>query len=317
MFLNLAPCKEKSMIQITRALGRQLRAVPRKAAPVESARSYRPSLAFHGGPEGLQVRCHHAEVAVEWHLPGPRPVDALVLPHAALDDLEARQESPVTLTAKDANVVQARWDDGSVAQLRDYQAVSIDRLPPFPAEPKRFGSFDKGILQSFDDAVQTAGRNSVRAALTRLQLRGKLGEIVSTDSRQLLIQRGFAFPWKDDLLIPAVGLFGGRELPPDAAIAIGKGDPHVCLRIGPCKFHLAIDRYSRYPRIEQVIPARSANETILQMPAEDVSFLATELPRLPSSKDLDAEVTVDLNGHAAIRTKDEANQTIELLLDRK
>src|ERR1019366_1729198 len=304
------------MIQIARALARQLRAVLRKAAPVESARNYRPSLAFHAGPEGLQIRCHHADVAVEWHLPGPRLNDALVLPHGALDDLEARQDSPVTLTATDANVVQARWEDGGVPQVRDYQTVSVDRLPPFPAEPKRFAALDKSVLQALDDAVQTASRNGVRVALTRLQLRGKLGEIVSTDSRQLLIQRGFAFPWKDDLLIPAVGLFGGRELPPDAAIAIGKGDTHVCLRIGPWKFHLAIDRYSRYPRIEQVIPARSPKDTILQMAPEDVSFLATELPRLPSSKDLDAEVTVDLNGHAAIRAKDEADKTTELLLGR-
>src|ERR1019366_7712439 len=126
------------MIQITRALARQLRAVLRKAAPVESARNDRPSLALHAGPEGLQVRCHHAEVAVEWHLPGPRPLDAVVLPHAALDDLEARHETLVTLTAKSAEAVQARWEAGGVSQVRDYQTVSLDRLPAFAADPKRF-----------------------------------------------------------------------------------------------------------------------------------------------------------------------------------
>ena len=221
------------MIEITRALARQLRAVLRKAAPLDSARSYRPSLALHAGPEGLQIRCHHAEVAAELHVPGPRPVDVIVLPHAALDGLEARQETLVTLAAKDANVVQARWDDAGTPQSRDFGTVSFDRLPPFPVEPRKFVSLDKSVLKSFDDAVQTAGRNSVRPNLNRLQLRGKLGEIVSTDSRQLLVQRGFPFPWKEDILIPAVGLFGRRELPHDAAIAIGKSDTHVCLRIGP------------------------------------------------------------------------------------
>src|SRR5436309_1533791 len=123
------------MIQLTRALARQIRAVLRKSAPIDSGRNYRPSLALHAGPDGLQVRCHHAEVAVELHVPGPRPVDVIVLPNAALEDIEARQDTVVTLTSKDSNIVQAQWDDGGVAQSRDFDTVAIYRFPPFPAEP--------------------------------------------------------------------------------------------------------------------------------------------------------------------------------------
>ena len=46
------------MIQITRALARQLRAVLRKAAPLGSGRNDRPSLSLHAGPDGMQIRCH-------------------------------------------------------------------------------------------------------------------------------------------------------------------------------------------------------------------------------------------------------------------
>ena len=305
------------MIQITRALARQLRTVLRKAAPLGSGRSYRPSLSLHAGPDGIQIRCHHEEVAVELHLPGPCPSATIVLSHVALEDIQSRQDSLVTLAAKNADRVQARWEWSGVPQCRDYDTVAIDKLPPFPVEPKRFAALGKSVLQSLDDAVQTADRNSIHSALTRLQLRGKSGEIVSADRRQLLIQLGFTFPWKDDILIPANGIFGWRELPHDAAVAIGRTDTHVCIRIGPWKFHLAIDKHSRFPRIEQVIPTRSPNGATLQMAPEDAAFLITELARLPSSKDADAEITVDLNGHAAIRAKDEtSNQTTELRLGR-
>ena len=305
------------MIQITRALARQIRTVLRKAAPLGSGRNYRPSLSLHAGPNGMQIRGHHEEVAVELHLPGPCASDTIVLSHAALEDIQSRQDSLVTITAKNAECVQARWEWSGVAQCRDYDTVGIDKLPPFPVEPKRFAALGKSVLQSLDDAVQTADRNNIRSALTRLQLRGKAGEIVSADRRQLLVQRGFTFPWKDDILILAIGVFGWRELPQDASIAIGRSDTHVCIRIGPWTFHLAIDKHSRFPRIEQVIPARSPKESALRMTPEDAIFLAAELARLPGSKEEDAEVTVDLNGHAAIRAKDEASsQTTELLLGR-
>ena len=265
----------------------------------------------------MQIRGHHEEVAVELHLPGPCSSDTIVLSHAALEDIQSRHDSLVTLTAKNAERVQTQWDDRGVAQCRDFDTVGIDKLPPFPVERKRFDALDKSVLQSLDDAAQMADRNNIQSALTRLQLRGKAGEIVSTDRRQLLVQRGFAFRWKDDILIPAIGIFGWRELPQDASIAIGRTAAHFCIRIGPWTFHLAIDKHSRFPRIEQVIPARTAHGTALRMTPEDAVFLITELPRLPISKDEDAEVTVDLNGHVAIRAKEEtSSQTTELLLGR-
>jgi hypothetical protein len=130
------------MIQITRALARQIRTVLRKAAPLGSERSYRPSLSLHAGPNGMQIRGHHEEVAVELHLPGPCSSDTIVLSHATLEDIQSRQDSLVTITAKNAECVQTRWEDRGVAQGRDYDTVGIDRLPPFPVEPKRFAALD-------------------------------------------------------------------------------------------------------------------------------------------------------------------------------
>lgn len=61
------------MIEITRTLARQLRAVFRKAVPRSEGRGPRPPLTLHAGRDGLRVRTHHPEVAVEFHQPGTRP----------------------------------------------------------------------------------------------------------------------------------------------------------------------------------------------------------------------------------------------------
>src|SRR5690606_29914999 len=89
--------RKGEMIQITRSLARQLRAVFRKAVPPGSGRGPRPPLMFHADREGLRVRSHHPEVAVEFHLPGTYPVDRIALPPEALDDFEGRKDDAVVL----------------------------------------------------------------------------------------------------------------------------------------------------------------------------------------------------------------------------
>ena len=128
------------MIHITRALARQIRSVLRKSTPLGSARADRPALALLAGPDGLHVRWHHDEVAVELHLPGSRATERIRLPSEALDDFEGRQDNVVTLTTKNADLVQSLWETDGVAQCRDYPAVSPDKSPPFPQEPNRFAS---------------------------------------------------------------------------------------------------------------------------------------------------------------------------------
>jgi hypothetical protein len=99
------------VIQITRAQARQLRAVLRKSLPPGSARSYHPPLSLTAGEEGLRVRVHNPEAAIEWTIPGPRSTESMTLPSAALDDFEGRHESLVNLIQKDADNVQASAQD--------------------------------------------------------------------------------------------------------------------------------------------------------------------------------------------------------------
>ena len=49
----------------------------------------------------------------------------------------------------------------------------------------------------------------------RLLLHGGSGEVAATDGQQLLVHGGFNFGWTDEVLVPAVPVFGGKELGPD------------------------------------------------------------------------------------------------------
>lgn len=305
------------MIELTRAQARQLRAILRKSLPAGSGRTYHPPLSLHSGEDGLRVRVHNPEVAIEWQLAGPRMAETITLPSSALDDFEGRHEDVVALAANGKDSIHAEWSDGGVPQSRDYLTVERDKLPLFPMEPETFKSLDASFLKMLDDATQTAAKESIRFAVTKIQLRGSTGEVVATDSRQLLLQRGFEFPFKEDVLIPAVNVFGCKELNGEDQLAIGKSEKHVCIRIGAWKFHLLIDADGRFPRYENVIPASANQGVSVCIEPDDATFIAHALPRLPGRELSDQPVTVDLNGHITIRAKDDSQaRATELHLDR-
>jgi hypothetical protein len=305
------------MIEITRSLARQLRAVLRKASCAGALRGQRPPLVFHAGPDGLCVRAHGVDVAAEYRLPGPRPVAVVSLPGAALADIEGRQDAVVTLEETEPGTTQARWEDGGVPQARTYTAQDPDKLAPFPTEPGTWTAAAPGLLAALDAAAHTAARDNVRYALTHLQLRGGTGEIVTTDGKQLLVQGGFPFPWRDDAPVPALTVFGSSELPKGGAVSVGRTDTYVGLRVGAWTFYVADYREGRFPKAHEVIPALNGRFTTCRLAPEDATFLARALPRLPGREDDSSRITVDLNGPPAVRARAEGQSGVtEVVLSR-
>jgi hypothetical protein len=139
--------------------------------------------------------------------------------------------------------------------------------------------------------------------------------VVGTDGRQLLLQKGFAFPWKEDLLIPAVPVFGCAELPRDAPASVGRTDTHVCVEVGPWTIHLALGTDSRFPQVERAIPPLAGVVTTCRLSPDDALFLAKALPRLPVQGDEHEPVTVDLNGQPVVWARGEGQErSTELVL---
>ena len=146
-----------------------------------------------------------------------------------------------------------------------------------------------------------------------MQLRGT-GEVVATDGKQLLIQGGFKFPWKDRVLIPRMGLFGAGVLPEDAPVKIGRSAKHIFIQAGNWTIALTADTQGRYPDVEAVIP-RGSGTTWTLSPADAETVVRT-LPKMPGLKDDNSPVTVDLNGKVAVRAKDDQDKPVELQLEQ-
>jgi hypothetical protein len=303
------------LITITRSLARQLRAVFRQSIPLGANRSQLLCAAFQAGPDGLEVLFQCDGVSVSYRQAAPCPPHACSLPLVAFKDFESRGDDILQLQATDAAHVQARWSDDGIPQTRIYEVANgVDRAP-LPPMPDRFVEIGAGFLKALDDARLTAAKEAIRYALNRIQIRGQAGDVIATDGRQLLKQSGFQFPWKEDVLVPALAVFGGKELTEEQAIVIGQAASHVVLRVGPWTFHMAIDTASRYPKVDLAIPAATANATTCRLSPEDCAFLAKAITRLPGSHDEHAQVTLDLNGHVAVRGKAENQpQVMEILL---
>jgi hypothetical protein len=265
----------------------------------------------------LRVRFEYIDAAAEWRLPTQKPGATILLSGKALDEFAGGDDTEVLLTDEGKDGVEARWLDAGVPRTRVFPAVAMDRSSPFPEPPKRFHAMDVGILRALDDAAQTAARDSVHPGVTRLQLRGKRGEIASTDRHQLLLQRGFTFPWQEDLLVPTIGVFACKELAPVESVGVGRTESHVSIDVGAWTFFLKIDTDGKFPRIEQGVPAQFTKGTAIHITPEDAQFLAEKLPRLPGANNEDKEITIEATGTVAIRAKDEGRaEATEILLSR-
>jgi len=303
------------MIQISRALARQIRTVFRRCV----RKPYGPpppAVGLLTGPDGLRVRLPRPEFSVEYHQPGSLPMERMILPLEALDNFEGRGPDSVTLDIREGNRVLARWLDGGVPQEVEYHVHDPDKQPEVPDLPQRFAHNPPELLHALDEAAQTAPTEAVRYAVQRLQLRGSKGDIVATDGRQLLVQGGFTFPWEGDVLVPRLLAFSCKELGCPEMVEVGKTEKYVFLRVGCWTFALLIDSEARYPRVDLVIPKPLAGTTRLRIDPEDAAFLTKALPRLPGGEADHSPLTVDLNGQVSLRARAEGGRTTEVLLAR-
>jgi hypothetical protein len=289
------------VIEITRALARQFRAALRKAG---AGRNQRPLLEFRSAQGVLRMRAQLPEVAIEYSQRGPADEEALPVPFDALEDCEGRSNSTVTFV-RTAQGVEAAWEDDKIPKRKSYELPNPEGLPAIPELDWSKATVVPGLFQALEAAGQCIAKDVVRYATNRIQIRGGRGEIISSDGRQALIQGGFTFGFKEDLLIPSVALFGCRDLPLDLPASVLKGENHVGIRIGDWSIFLIIDTHGRFPDVAKAIPTVTPSATTLRLGPQDAEFLSQSLGKLPGGRDDCAPVTVDLNGQVALRAKDE------------
>ena len=207
----------------------------------------------------------------------------------------------MTLEAAGPDKVLARWSDGGVPQVVEYETPDMAMQPTFPPLPDAFVANPAALIGALDEAVHTTATDATRYAMQRLLLRGGSGEVAATDGQQLLVHGGFNFGWDGDVLVTAVPIFGGKELGPDQPVEVGRTDEQVVLRIGAWTFWLRIDADGRFPNLDGVVPKPQEAGSYLRIAPADATFLGTTLPRLPGRDDEYQPLTVDLNGQVCMR----------------
>ncbi len=77
----------------------------------------------------------------------------------------------------------------------------------------------------------------------------------------------------------------------------------MAIAVEPWTIYLAVNVDGRFPDVAKHIPSAAEAKACCSFSAADARFLAETLPRLPCDDDGNRAVTLDLNGHVAVRAK--------------
>ena len=301
------------MLALQRADARRFRAVARRGFPTGRPKGPAPPVRIAAGGGVVTLACHLGEVVVALRATAPQPgKDTVTVPLSALDAFEGTAAGVVTLDAVAGRTgVTARWGDGPAPRTTRLDAIETELA--WPDEPDRLVALSPGFPRALHEVGRSAARDPGRYAVTRVQVRGKAGELVGTDGKQALAWGGFAFPFAKDLLVPAVPLFGSKELAGEAAVSIGLAKDWLYVVIGPWQVWLCVDREGRFPDVHGAVP-RSC-PTRVTFDDRDVGGLLRELPDLPGGHGDGRPVTLDLGAHVVVRGRDDrAGGTAEVPL---
>jgi hypothetical protein len=300
------------LIEIPRSVLRQFRLALKRSFPPRCRPEQKLWVVVKVGKDKLTIHAQHTDAGISLQLPAHHAPEVLALPAAALDEAQGREGS-VTLERQGDKIV-ARWDEAGIPRVLEFDTTDPANLPSFPQPPTSFVVNPPELLKALDQAMHCAAMDGVRYATCKVQLRGS-GEIVATDGKQLLMQGGFKFPWKDSVLVPRMTLFGAGVLPEDAPVKIGRSGKHVVIQAGDWTVALTADTEGRFPKVEEVIP--KGNSTTWTLSPADTAAILQALPKLPGLKDENAPVTVELNGKVVVGAKGEGQgRPVELHLEQ-
>lgn len=302
------------MIALARAELRRFRLVTRRCVVPGRPRDH--SLPIRLTAEGgtVTLTAHLVDVVVALRVPAAEPGSgSIVLPLADLERFEGSDSSPVFFKPESKDRVAIQWKEGANDRSAEFDVMATDR--EWPEEPEHLISLPPSFPLALHEAGRSTDREPGKYASNRLQIRGKAGQIVATDGKQALIQGGFKFSFAEDLLVPAIPAFGGKELGNEGAVSIGVTGDWLYLVMGPWRFWLAVDREGRFPDVIAAIP--KATGTRIAFDEADVNAVLEALPRMPKDDEEPQTVTLELGRRPAIRARAGKDGPItEVPLDR-
>jgi hypothetical protein len=293
------------MIVIPRDVARAFRAVAKKCL-AGRPRGPAPPVLIRVRAGVLTLWSRIESVGLRYSVAAPAAENAILLvPMAVLAAIEGPRPDPVAL-AVDAQLQGiASWTEQDEAKSHSFQAIlpgkqhAIPSLPDLVPVPDLFRT-------ALHECGRTAARDPGRFVLNQVQIRGTTGQMIGTDAKQALVWSGFAFPFDRDLLVPALPVFGCRELADEATVRIGSAASEVVVGCGPWSVHLPIGS-GKYPDALSLLP-RPESCTAVTLDDAQAAELLLSLPALPGADSEDRPVTLDLSDRLTVRARDEATE---------
>jgi hypothetical protein len=125
----------------------------------------------------------------------------------------------------------------------------------------------------------------------------------------MLVWGGFAFLFTETVLVPAIPVFGCRELADEPDVRIGRTDSEVVGACGPLSVHLPIGS-GKFPDALSILPKLESCSAVALKDAQAAELLLA-LPALPGAASEDRPVTLDLNDGFTIRARDEGTRMFQ------
>jgi hypothetical protein len=239
--------------------------------------------------------------------PAPKePDDLLVLP-AVLAEVEGGTDEPVTLDRPSRLRGTVKWHGGGKPRTLPVELILPGKQHELPVQPK-LTAVSGPLLAALFECGRTAARESGRYALSKVQLQGKAGRVVGTDGKVALLWKGFAFPFADDVLVPALPVFAAKPLARIAEAKVGRTATHLVVSAGPWSVWLPTDTAAKFPDVAAVVPRHAP--TAVQIAEADAAALLPVLPGLPGSDHELRPVTLDAGKGVRVRGRTESGEKI-------
>jgi hypothetical protein len=231
--------------------------------------------------------------------PAPEEGDhLLVLPASILAEVEGGTDEEVTLDRPSKLRGVARWHDGVKPRTLPVELILPGKQHELPALPA-LAPVPASLLSALHECGRTAARESGRYALSKVQLQGKDNRVVGTDGKVALLWKGFAFPFADDVFVPALPMFGAKPLARVTDVRIGRTPTHLVVAAGPWAAWLPTDTKAKYPDVAAVVPRRAP--TTVEIDESDAAALLPVLPGLPGADHELRPITLDADGGVRVR----------------
>jgi hypothetical protein len=291
------------VISIPRGLCRAFPALARKCVSGRP-RGPAPAVVFESKGGALTAWAKTDDAVLAYTAPTDDRDEVLIAPMAVLEAVPGGGDAPVELAAGQKLRGEARFSDRGVPKSHPFDAILPGRQHRPPDPPDEWHPVPPGFLQALHECGRTTAKDAGRFALTRVQVKGKAGQVVATDGRTALVWGGFGFPFADDLLVPALPVFGTRELAAAGDVRVGRSPTHLVVAAGRWRVFLVIDRAGRYPDVAGIVPRDAP--TVAGLDEADAAVLLDRLSGLPGADADHRPVTLALDGGVAVLARDEA-----------